>query len=332
MNSILSRCTILVLCSLSFAHSINFKSITFAPTICGEKADIQPLSRVWYKSLIGTHNLQDWFTACSYGKVNFNRQLNIISQIPIYIACNGSGWRWPSCTGALDWHLHEQTYRKAIDLGFSANDVRINIIKPHFTPNTCTYAGLATLPCSPGRCATWFNIQNTSHTTSILALAVHEFGHTFGLKHTTDPTDPMGSGFNMPLCFAAPSSAILGWSTPILTILVNARYTFGMWHNSTLPPLAIMSRNHVQILSNSNDTETQTTFISYRTNIGYDAGLSATFQNKLHIHFAGSGTLITQGVHITNTYKNIEGLIIFVRTGGINIYGMQLSIRVQKIE
>lgn len=322
-----------------------FRSVTFAPTICNQRANVTTLPRVWYRMPINPsknitrieYNLEDWFASCSYGKMRFTRNNNPIVAITpasLQFPCNRNGWRWPTCNWTLDDEMHKMAYNAALDMNFTmTNDVRINVIKPFHTPNTCRYTGLATTSCTPGFCGIWMNYNNMNDANTIMAIVIHEFGHTFGLAHVNDRTDPMGGGSNNPMCFSPPNSARLNWSQPISIISTyttsrstREREMRGVWHNITLPIYSLQARNHIRI-----DTLTTRVFIAYRTGDGYDSGLEGQYKNKVHVYANDTLALTiptnnTSSNNYTYFTQNNSSFPIYIYINGTSRRVVQLQI------
>lgn len=146
-----------------------------------------------------------------------------------------------------------------------------------FPQNACASAGYGSVGGSPSR-AWIFHCGVTD-------LYAHELGHNLGLRHAWTPGDEYGdtsdimglSGLALRQ-FAAPNKVTTGWipSSRVVNVSGSGQYT--------LEATAAANPAYSQALTLPKPDTKDAYFISFRQPIGYDSGLSGSYQNRVSIH------------------------------------------------
>ncbi|MGI9286881.1 MAG: hypothetical protein ACR2P1_15955, partial [Pseudomonadales bacterium] len=151
--------------------------------------------------------------------------------------------------------------------------------------NTCGWSGLASLGGNPSyawilRC-------------DLDAVYGHELGHNLGMNHAStlaneygDTTDIMGSAMSGLRQINGAHQEQMGWRSPNNILTVTQGGTFD------IAPLELGIEEGLapQILKIAKPDSGETYYLSYRQPIGFDANLSTTLTERLHVHlYNGNG-------------------------------------------
>ena len=145
----------------------------------------------------------------------------------------------------------------------------------------------------------------------------HEFGHNLGMNHAStlaneygDTTDPLGSALSGLRQLNAPHQEQMGWRSSDKFTTITQSGTF------YIAPLELTAAETdlAQVLKIAKPDSNDYYYLSYRQPIGFDANLSATLTQRLHIHlYKGNGgktTLISAPLVNTDFVDNVNGITL----------------------
>ncbi|PNW76460.1 hypothetical protein CHLRE_11g467608v5 [Chlamydomonas reinhardtii] len=245
------------------------KSITYIISTCGwsESIGADALRAQWFNDTYGPRrlNLQDYHQLCSYGKVVWGPDNNIIVG-PVEVPCSGSvqvsASRSAAYNGSSKCGLYEQMawrtageaaarelgYGAWIDAAKQAFGLRVIAVLPAEVP--CPWLGLASVGCAGRYCETY--IKGTA--AADLPSFFHELGHNQGLGHAGahldeygDGSDVMGNagnGANGYLCLNSAYAYRVGWATPAEQLQVQDT-PGGTYLTYTVPATATTDANYL---------------------------------------------------------------------------------------
>lgn len=257
----------------------NIRMILFMLNICTFSVGSNTST---YNSLIfsgNTLNLNNYYQSCSLSTVNVLPEDSVLVG-PVNVPCSGlTSWNTSftinKCTESeiLGWAQYAESYAAANGIDLSLYKHRVFII-PYRT--VCGWLGLADVGCY-GYCRSWLKGDPSGF--SLQAL-FHELGHNHGLRHAGTPgseygdyTSAMGGCCGI-RCHGAHQGHALGWYDPIIVLNDSTLSN----HIIEIPSMLSTPSNHIQIQLNNSEPY----FISYRTNAGYDMGLSSA--GSIHVH------------------------------------------------
>ncbi|KAG2432150.1 hypothetical protein HXX76_009073 [Chlamydomonas incerta] len=292
--------------------TINVKSITYIVSTCGWSAPIsaEDLAAVWYNSSgTGALNLQDYHDVCTYGKVVWGPDNNLIVG-PVQVACTGSvkitSSYSVSYNGATKcrsveqyaWRTAGEAAARAAGYGdFLDNNKFLRLVTILPEEVVCGWAGLAEVGCSGKSCAAFIKGGSAAD----LPTHFHELGHMQGLMHAGygedeygDGSDVMGNegnGANGYLCLNPANAYRVGLATPVAVLTQSdTRGAYGKTYS--LRPSSVTDRNYLMLNYSQGGLAYPNYFIGMRATIGrFDNILPVDLNNKVHVtQFNGSAT------------------------------------------
>ncbi|KAG2439086.1 hypothetical protein HYH02_006611 [Chlamydomonas schloesseri] len=284
--------------------AINVKSITYIVSTCGWSAPIsaEDLAAVWYNtSGSGSLNLQDYHDVCTYGKVVWGPDNNLIVG-PVQVACTGTVKITSSYSVAYNgatkcrsveqyaWRTAGEAAARVAGYGnFIDNNKSLRQVTILPEEAVCGWAGLAEVGCSGKSCAAF--IKGGSATD--LPTHFHELGHMQGLMHAGygedeygDGTDVMGNegnGANGYLCLNPANTYRMGLASPVAVLTqTDTRGAYGKTY--TLKPTSVTDRNYLMLNYSQGGLAYPNYFIALRSTLGrFDNILPVDLNNKVHI-------------------------------------------------
>ncbi|KAG2439070.1 hypothetical protein HYH02_006597 [Chlamydomonas schloesseri] len=249
--------------------ALYIKSITYIISTCGwsESISAEDLRAQWFNDTYGQRraNLQDYHRLCTYGKVVWGPDNNLIVG-PVEVPCNGTvqvaSTRWAAYNGASKCGLYEQMAWRAvgeaaarqlgygpwIDAAKAAMGLRVITVLP--AEVNCSWVGLASVGCAGRYCETY--IKGTA--ARDLPTYFHELGHNQGLMHAGahhneygDGSDVMGNAYgfaNGYLCVNPANAYRVGWASPLEQLQVQ-EITGGSYLTYTLPATGSTDVNYL---------------------------------------------------------------------------------------
>lgn len=313
-RSLLFLFTILAFFTMAVTASsltFNITSLTFLVTLCDKPP---PVDKNYVESMYfgpSRWNIKGFITACSHGTWAFEPHQNLV--IPVNIPCFGtsprSGRRYNhTLCGSNEIHGWAET-AEDYALAVLGVDYRRYSKRWLLLPQVnCGWNGLG----SVGGVHAWIK---GGHTT-IIDTYLHEYGHTFGLQHSSvqgseygDSSSPMGNCCDTPRCYNAAQQLQLEWTGLLHDIKTSP--TPHRWTYYDLPALVNPGRQHVIRLMGMY-------YISFRSAIPgtYDSGVRSTYINKLNVHIFRAD------------YGNMTQLEALISPGNIwRIADMRIAIR-----
>ncbi|KAG2488760.1 hypothetical protein HYH03_012758 [Edaphochlamys debaryana] len=342
---------------LSPAGPLRLRSFTVPITMCGwgPSTSVQGLQQRYFRSLSGGEaNLEDHHQTCSYGKVAFSTDTNVVLS-PVEVSCNGSvritsTLSLPYDSAAKCNSVEQSVWRVAVENAIRAagyGDVldgntgtRVLVVLP--LEANCTWAGFSQIGCNSRTCPAYIH-GSAAHDVDVL---FHEMGHLWGLSHAAfgsdpygDQTDPMGSAGTDPvkggyMCFNGGNYYKLGWGNPIQVLNQSQTYSpRGL--NLTIHSTAITDTNYLFLNYSRPGFAYPNYFITMRTrNVAFDASLLDTYVDKVHItQFNGSQsvtdyfrpvliTWLAAGQSWRSTFRDAGGDL--TRGGGITVTVLEI--------
>lgn len=196
-----------------------------------------------------------------------------------------------SSSGCDIWGWASEADRLASADGYSPNSYAHKVyVMPR---NDCGWSGWGTYGGSPSHA--WIFYCNVTD------LYSHEIGHNVGMRHAATPTneygdrsDFMGGGGSPRRGLNAPHKMEMGWLPSGNVLATNQAGTYELLALSVDPSVVSSTAPQTLRLTVSGKTY----YISYRSNFGYDEGLSIGYAGRTSIH--------TWSGPETNTY--LQGL------------------------
>ncbi|KAG2432138.1 hypothetical protein HXX76_009064 [Chlamydomonas incerta] len=253
------------------------KSITYIISTCGWSESISPdaLRAQWFNDTYGPKrlNLQDYHQLCTYGKVVWGPDNNLIVG-PVQVPCSGNvqvtTTRWAAYNGASKCGLYEQMAWRAageaaarqlgygpwIDAAKLAMGLRVITVLP--AQVNCSWVGLASVGCAGRYCETY--VKGTA--AADLPTFFHELGHNQGLGHAGahkdeygDGSDVMGNAYNVAngyLCMNPANAYRVGWAAPAERLQVQDT-PGGTYLTYTLPATGATDTNYLLLNLSSSE-------------------------------------------------------------------------------
>lgn len=243
-------------------------------------------------------SLRDYVAGCSFGKVRFDPERNLVVDLTDEdedLGCAGTwqGQPWlaercgmPELYGWLQAAQARTLARFGIDHRSYAHWI---LVMPDQA--ACGWAGLASVGCARN-CYLWLR---GPYGTATLTVPMHELGHNLGLGHATTPGaeygdvgSVMGGGGDGPRCTNAAQAWQMTWAAPV-AVWNATSLPAGAWIAATLPALALHPVNHVQLrptwVMEDLATATRTgVFLSLRQRVGWDAGVPTHDADVVSVH------------------------------------------------
>ncbi len=242
-------------------------------------------------------NLREYVAGCSFGKVRFDPDRNLIVDLTDEdLGCagtwQGQAWRADRCgmTELYGWLQVAQARtlaRFGIDHRSYAHWI---LVLPDVA--ACGWAGLASVGCARN-CFLWLR---GPYGTNTLSVPMHELGHNLGLNHATTPgaeygdvSSVMGAGGPGQRCTNAAQAWQLTWAAPV-AVWNATSLPEGAWRAATVPALSLDPTNHVQLRptwATAADLTTSTrtgVFLSLRQRTGWDADVPVADADVVSVH------------------------------------------------
>jgi hypothetical protein len=315
--------------------SVDISSITWILNICGNTVvpSRELIESKWFSSSAAAAansavpTMQGLYQECSYGKVRFSRDTNIVVG-PIDVPCKGfmtGGFAYDSsqCGGVevYAWAEYAENYtRNVLGIDLAKYSRRVSVLSKGAS---CPWAGLGSVGCGSW-CYTWV----VGDYAASLNTAFHEMGHNLGMQHSTTPGNEygdgscsMGSCCNL-RCFNAPQLWRNGWSeSNPETFNASRPIPAGVWTPRTILATAVSpTRQTVRITpawAAAAAVAAPTFFVSYRQATSYDSGLQNPYRNRVFVHvYNGSLNQLTgfkpelqtlYGLGVGDTYADPAG-------------------------
>eukprot|EP00798_Chlamydomonas_sp_ICE-L_P017397 gene17397-23697_t len=215
--------------------TVNISTIVFIINVQGQgyaNIDIQKFKGTWLnkynaKGADNTESMENYFKDCSYGKMQFGENNEVVDLTDIVMPATGvtpyTRWNYnmARCDGAELYGVQEWARQQFEARGGDISKyVRRVVLMPNPQPSTCPWYGLGNQGCYGSYCYNWIRGDRGN----ALQTFFHELGHTINLQHSSttaweygDCSCAMGCSGNNG-CYNAPTSQRAGWSVPIATL------------------------------------------------------------------------------------------------------------------
>ena len=242
-------------------------------------------------------SVDDLYQETSLGQVSFSG--DVVGRYNINFsstdACDVNAWAAAADTEAQN---------SGVDL--SLYDRKVYVL-PDI--NTCGWSGLASVGGNPSyawimRC-------------DLEAVFGHELGHNLGMNHAStlsseygDTSDIMGSAMSGLRQINGAHQEQMGWRTPDKIMTVTQPGTFD------IAPLELNAAQVLapQIIKIAKPDSGESYYLSYRQPIGFDANLSTTLTERLHVHlYNGNGgrtTLLSGLLQGASFVDDVNGITL----------------------
>lgn len=244
-----------------------------------------------------SNSINDLYQETSLGQISFTGDVIGPYQInhSSTDACDVNAWAAAADTAAQN---------NGVDL--SLYDRKVYVLPD---ANSCGWSGLASVGGNPSyawifRC-------------DLEAVFGHELGHNLGMNHAStlsseygDTSDIMGSAMSGLRQLNGPHQEQMGWRSPDMITTVTQGGTFD------IAPLELSAAQALapQVLKFAKPDSDETYYLSYRQPIGFDANLSTSLTERLHIHlYKGNGgkTTLLSGLLVGASFvDDVNGITV----------------------
>lgn len=298
-------------------------SIAYVLNVCDSiNKPVAEYKKIWFRD---KHNLRDYHSNCSHGKVRFSEENNIIIG-PIDVPCVGQSmfgtFDSSMCDSAAIYGWMGYGDKYATSLGYDLTKYTRRIALLPSMPQ-CKWAGLGSVGCS-SFCYAWVQSYIQDVPPSIY---FHELGHNLGLMHSSlgdkeygDSSCAMGISKNV--CFNSAHQWMLGWNKLVAEIN-STNISPGKWETFIIPASQVSDKNVIRVVPNWLSTwhnAINDFFVSYRTVTGFDTDLGPNFTNTVQVH-QSTNTLPLPEINPTKliVFGNGKGTIITESSTGMVI-------------
>lgn len=298
----------------------SFSSITFLVNFCNitNYLKTNDVYNIWFNA---SPSLEEYYRTCSFGKMQFIPENNIVYPETITMPCNGIynnvKYNWNNSCSTSEIYATMDYIKKYVEnKKFNIKKYKRTIVILPKALN-CPWVGLANMGCSSLYCDVWldssFMVSRFYKTVSVF----HELGHTMGLSHSITTSDGYGDyscamGYiNYDRCYGASQSSNLHWNEPILDI---SNMTKNRTLTISIPGFITTQKNYVKY---------NNYYFSYKIPKYFESNIDPHFANTLLIQQMNHSFDVSLLVNRTKTTYEIDNLNI--RVNALNNDSINLS-------